>query len=100
MGPERIAPVGQISSHARGRWSGRSRPGVWQKLHFSIFPARAESWGALNGHAQVQNPQPMHLSGSTTTIPSSARLVIAVTGHAVRHGASPQCMQAIETFMA
>ena len=41
--------------------SGRSFPGVWQKLHFSILPATAESCGALNGQAQAQKPQPMHL---------------------------------------
>ena len=75
-------------------------PGVEQKLHFSILPAAADSCGALNGQAQVQNPQPMHLSWSTTTTPSSTFLVMAETGQAVLHGASPQCMQAMETFIA
>ncbi len=100
MGPERIAPVGQISSHARGMSRGLALPGVWQKLHFSILPAVAESCGAPNGHAQAQNPQPMHLFWSTVTIPFSALLLIAETGHAERHGASPQCMHAMETFIA
>src|ERR1700687_1234775 len=100
IGPEKIAPVGQISSHARGMSKGRSFPGVWQKLHFSIFPATAESCGAPNGQAQAQNPQPMHLFWSTVTMPFSALLLIADTGQAVLQGASPQCMHAIETFMA
>jgi hypothetical protein len=69
-------------------------------LHFSILPAAAASWGALNGQAQVQKPQPMHLSASTVTMPSAARLEIARTGQAFRQGASPQCMQAMETFIA
>jgi hypothetical protein len=75
-------------------------PGVWQKLHFSILPAAADNWGAPNGQAHAQNPHPMHLFGSTVTSPFCALLLIAETGHAVLHGASPQCMQAIETFMA
>jgi hypothetical protein len=33
-------------------------------------------------------------------MPSSARLLMAFTGQAVRHGASPQCIQAMDTFMA
>jgi hypothetical protein len=80
--------------------SGRSLPGVWQKLHFSIFPASAVNCGAPNGQAQAQKPQPMHLFGSTVTIPFSALLLIADTGHALLQGASPQCMHAIETFIA
>ena len=100
MEPDWMAPVGQISSHALGISKGLSFPGVWQKLHFSIFPAEADNCGALKGHAHAQKPQPMHLFGSTTTIPSSARFVIAVTGQAVRQGASPQCMQAMDTFIA
>ena len=33
-------------------------------------------------------------------MPSSLRLLIALTGQAFRHGASPQCMHAIDTFIA
>ena len=100
MGPDRMAPVGQISSQARGMSSGRSLPGVWQKLHFSIFPDPADNCGAPKGQAQAQNPQPMHLFGSTVTMPFAALLLIADTGQAVWHGASPQCIHAIDTFMA
>jgi hypothetical protein len=42
----------------------------------------------------------MHLFWSTVTMPFSALLLMAETGHAVLHGASPQCMHAIEMFMA
>jgi hypothetical protein len=94
-----MAPVGQISSQARGISNGRSIPGVWQKLHFSIFPLLEDNCGALKGHAQVQNPHPMQVFWFTFTIPFSASLLIAPTGHASLHGASPQCMQAIETFI-
>src|ERR1039457_3580970 len=100
MGPDWMAPVGQISSQALGIPRGRTLPGVWQKLHFSILPAVADNCGAPNGQAQAQKPHPMHLLGSTVTMPFSALLLIAETGHAVLHGASPQCMQAMETFMA
>ena len=88
MGPDLMAPVGQTSSQARGSPKGRSRPGVWQNVHFSILPATADNCGALNGQAQTQNPQPMQVSSSTATMPSSALLVIALTGQAGRHGAS------------
>ncbi len=92
--------MGQISSHARGMSRGRALPGVWQKLHFSILPAAADSCGAPKGHAHAQNPQPMHLFWSTVTMPLAPLFEMAPTGQAVRQGASPQCMQAIDTFIA
>ena len=47
-----------------------------------------------SGHAHAHRLQPMHLSWSTSTMPSS-RLYDAPVGHSVTHAASAQCMHDI-----
>jgi hypothetical protein len=43
-------------------------------VHFFITPSSSSNSRAPYGHAQEQSLQPMHSSGSTRTMPSSARL--------------------------
>ena len=60
-------------------------------VHFFIVPDEASSSRAPYGQAQAHRLQPMHLSWSTSTMPSS-RLYEAPVGHTVTQAASSQCM--------
>src|ERR1700712_5627757 len=48
-----------------------------------------------NGHAGTQYPQPLQMSGCTTTVPNSVRNNEPV-GQTSRHAASVQCLQTSE----
>src|SRR4249919_581691 len=62
-------------------------------VHFFITPSTGEYSRAPYGQAQLHSLQPMHLSSSTSTIPSSARLKLAPVGHTVTHAGVSQCRQ-------
>ena len=66
-----------------------------QKSHFCMIPS-APNWGTPYGQAGKQSWQPLHLSRSTTTMPSSARFTIAPVGHAAAQAGLSQCIHARE----
>src|SRR6185503_8963639 len=83
MSPTRIACVGQTTTHAG------SKPisiRCAQKLHFSAEWSSGLMKIASYGQAAMHALQPIQMDLSKSTIPS-ARLNIAVVGHAVTHGA-------------
>lgn len=94
MGPNPRALVGHVRTQAG------SRPFITlatQKSHFRIL-APSGNCGAPKGHTVAQAWHPMQKFPLTTTTPLSGLLTSARVGQTVIHGASPQCMQARETY--
>src|SRR6478752_8783883 len=60
-------------------------------VHFFITPSTSEYSRAPYGQAHEHNLQPMHLSSSTSTIPSEARLYDAPVGHTETQAGVSQC---------
>src|SRR5438105_14794909 len=63
-------------------------------VHFFIVPGTSSSSRAPYGQAQAHKLHPMHLSWSTSTMPS-ARLYEAPVGQTLTQSASAQCMHDI-----
>src|SRR5215471_14524976 len=62
-------------------------------VHFCIVPRTSLYSRAPYGHAHEHSLQPMHLSSSTSTMPSSARLSLASVGHTVTQSGVSKCRQ-------
>src|ERR1043166_3183698 len=83
ISPTRIACVGQTTTHAG---SGCMSIRCAQELPFSAECSSGLIKIASEGHAAMHALQPIQIDLSKSTMPS-ARLNIAVVGHAVAHGA-------------
>src|SRR5450759_1877636 len=82
-------PVGQALMHAGSR---PTETRSTQSVHFAIFPVFTWNFGTSNGHPVSQYPQPMQLSGFTSTIPLAYCTMAPGAGQASRHPGSAQCM--------
>jgi hypothetical protein len=95
IGPNPNALVGQVRTHAGSR---PCETLATQKSHLRMeFPSG--NWGAPKGQAVAQAWHPMHCSWFTSTTPYSGFLERARVGQTVTQGASPQCMQANDTYL-
>src|SRR3984893_7678963 len=88
--PKLRQPVGQALMHAGSRPTATRST---QRVHFAILPVFAENFGTSNGQPVEQYLQPMHFSGSTSTMPFEYCTIAPGAGHASRHPGSAQCVQ-------
>src|SRR5512139_3738641 len=87
--PNAIDPVGHAFAQAVPR---PLRIRSSHRVHFLAVPVWWLKATTPNGHDGRQYLHPMQTSCRTTTFPSSVR-TIAPVGQALRHPASPQCLQ-------
>src|SRR5581483_8329323 len=87
--PKSSASTGQACTQ-KGLWPTATRSG--QPVHFVALPVTSFFEMTCHGQAWMQYSQPMQVSGSMTTGPSSY-FVMASTGHTAAQTGYSQCWQ-------